>query len=165
MTSTNGARQGPAPAGAEPPAAKRTLTRADVIRRAVITLVVLACIALLVVAARRADTGDPDRPQATAPEAVEFLLPEPNSEVLQQTGISADLAVGWTGTLVVNGTEIPEDELVFEPAQNVVAFQPAPGQVVEELAPGRNCAQVIVWPANATRARAQTPVQWCFEVT
>jgi hypothetical protein len=165
MTSTNGSRTGSAPAGSEAPAAKARPTRADVVRRTLITLVVLGCIGLLVLAAQRADTGEPDTPQATAPEAVEFLTPTRDAEVLQQAGISADLAVGWTGTLVLNGIEIPEDELVLEPGQNIVAFQPGPGRAVEELAPGRNCAQVIVWPANATRARAQTPVEWCFEVT
>jgi hypothetical protein len=162
--SPNGARSGPS-TGTDHESGRSRLTRADVIRRVAITLVVLACIGGLVVAAQRADTGEPDNQTAEAPDSVEFLVPEPGSEVLQQTRIAADLAVGWTGTLVVNGTEIPEDQLIREPGQNVVEFQPGTEQVFEQLPPGRNCAQVIAWPVNESRDRAQAPVEWCFEVT
>jgi hypothetical protein len=147
------------------PTTREPLTRADIVRRSVIGLVVLACIALLIVAVQRADTGEPDAPRAGDPEAVEFLVPEAETEVLQQSIVAADLAAGWTGVLVVNGTEIPEDELRREPGQNVVEFQPGPERVIEQLPPGRNCARVITWRVNESRANARPPVEWCFEVT
>lgn len=148
------------PAPGRPP-----LARADVIRRLLITLVVLACIGGLVIAVQRADTGEPDTPRAGAPDVIDFLIPAHGSEVLQQANVAADLAVGWTGTLVLNGTEIPENQLIREPGQNIVEFRPGPGRVVEQLPPGRNCAQVITWRVNESRERARTPVEWCFEVT
>jgi hypothetical protein len=162
--SPNGARSGSGPSGGGREGPSR-LTRGDIVRRVAITLAVLACIGLLIVAVQRADTGEPDVPQAGDPTVVEFLVPEANSEVLQQSNVAADLAAGWTGVLVVNGTEIPEDELRREAGQNIVEFQPGPGLVIEQLPPGRNCARVIVWRVNETRARARQPVEWCFEVT
>lgn len=161
--STNGSRSSAGTGGRQAEPAQ--LTRADIIRRVAITLVVLACIGGLVIAAQRADTGEPDNPQAGATDVVEFLVPEGGSEVLQQSRVAADLAVGWTGVLVVNGTEIPEDQLIREPGQNIVEFQPGPEQVIKQLPPGPNCAQVIVWPVNDSRSRARAPVEWCFEVT
>ena len=149
-----------APTGTSP-----RLTRNDVIRRVLITLVVLGCIGLLVIAVQRADTGEPDNPRAGSPDIVEFLIPAQGAEVLQQANVAADLAAGWTGTLVINGTEIPEPQLVREPAQNIVEYRPGPGQVIEQLPPGRNCAQVLTWRVNESRERARTPVEWCFEVT
>jgi hypothetical protein len=147
------------------PPTRAPLTRADVIRRIVIALVVLGCIGLLIVAVQRADTGEPDVPQVGESEAIEFLVPEAETEVLRQSSIAADLAAGWTGILVVNGTEIPEDELRREAGQNVVEFQPGPERVIEQLPPGRNCARVIAWRVNESRDNAQPPVEWCFEVT
>jgi hypothetical protein len=141
------------------------LTRNDIIRRVVITLIVLGCVGLLAIAVQRADTGEPDNPRAGSPEVIEFLVPARGAEVLQQANVAADLAAGWTGTLVVNGTEIPEAQLAREPAQNIVEYRPGPGQVIEQLPPGRNCAQVLTWRVNETRERARTPVEWCFEVT
>jgi hypothetical protein len=145
--------------------ARQPLTRADVIRRLVITLIVLACIAGLVVAVQHADTGEPDNPQLGSSDVIEFLVPAEGSEVLQQANVAADLAAGWTGTLVLNGSEIPENQLIREPGQNIVEFRPGPDKMIEQLPPGRNCAQVIVWPVNDSRDQARAPVQWCFEVT
>ncbi|MGH9116344.1 MAG: hypothetical protein ACRD0A_00210 [Acidimicrobiales bacterium] len=154
------------PAQPRSPARRRApLTRADIIRRLLITVVVLACIGGLVIAVQRADTGEPDSPTAGAPDIIEFLVPAQGSEVLQQANVAADLAVGWTGTLVINGTEIPEDQLFREPAQNIVEYRPGEGRVIEQLPPGRNCAQVITWRVNESRERARAPVEWCFEAT
>ena len=57
------------------PSTRPPLTRNDVIRRVVITLIVLACIGGLVVAVQRADTGEPDVPGAGSPDIIEFLIP------------------------------------------------------------------------------------------
>ena len=65
-----------------------------------ITLVVLACIGGLVLAVQRADTGEPDNATAGSPDVIEFLVPPQGAEVLQQANVAADLAAGWTGTLV-----------------------------------------------------------------
>ncbi|MGH9244692.1 MAG: hypothetical protein ACRD29_10315 [Acidimicrobiales bacterium] len=141
------------------------MTRRDVARRVVITLIVVACVGGLVLAVQQADTGEPDNTTAGDPDVVEFLVPRQGAEALQQSVVAADLAAGWTGTLVVNGTEIPENQLSRDQGQNIVEYRPGPGRAITQLPPGRNCAQVIVWPVNESRARARTPIEWCFEVT
>ena len=146
-------------------ATRPSLTRNDIIRRVLITLVVLACIGGLALAVQRADTGEPDNATAGSPDVIEFLVPPQGAEVLQQANVAADLAAGWTGTLVINGTEIPEEQLFREPGQNIVEYRPGPGQVIEQLPAGRNCARVLTWRVNESRERARTPVEWCFDVT
>jgi hypothetical protein len=53
-----------------------------------------------------------------------------DSEVLRQAQIGIDLAPGWTGVLIINGTEIPEDQLTIIPELNQVFYQPADGKEV-----------------------------------
>ena len=91
-------------------------------------------------------------------------VPPPDSEALQQVQVGIDLGSRFTGVLVVDGTEVPEEQLVRQAALNQVFFSPGEDQIVEEWAPGRNCVQAIVWPIAEGRAESRT-VDWCFEVT
>jgi hypothetical protein len=97
-------------------------------------------------------------------EIVEQLFPARDAEALQQVQVGVDLGGRFTGVLVVDGTEVPESQLVRQPALNQVFFAPGEGQVVEEWEPGRNCVRAIVWPIIEGRAESRT-IDWCFEVT
>jgi len=134
-------------------------------RRVVIVLILVACAAGLVVAVNHTDSGEPDIIESGSDPIVEQLVPQPGSEVLRQAPLGIDLTSGWTGTLVVNGTEIPEDQLTREPALNQIFFEPGPGTVIEQLPPGQNCIEAIIWRESESRADARTPRRWCFEVT
>jgi hypothetical protein len=166
------------------------LTGRDKIRRLLIALFVVACaggVALAVNATREIDPegnpiaegGDPcavtisgdevDAPACdpnddTLDEIVEQLFPPADSEALQQVQVGIDLGNRFTGTLVVRGIEVPDDQLVREPALNQVFFSPGDGQVIEQWDPGQNCVQAIVWPIAEGRSESRT-VDWCFEVT
>src|ERR687897_3481545 len=53
------------------------------------------------------DSGDDPVLSSTGDDAVvENLIPRRNSQVPQQSTIGIDLVPDWTGTLVLNGTEI-----------------------------------------------------------
>jgi hypothetical protein len=166
------------------------LTRTDKVRRLAITLVVLVCIAgvgLAIASTREVDdNGDPvlsgpdpceaivsgqdvdapacDPNEDTLGEIVEQQFPTPDSEALQQVQVGIDLGNRFTGVLVVDGIEVPEEQLVRQAALNQVFFSPGEGQVVEEWEPGRNCVRAIVWPIIEGRDESRT-VDWCFEVT
>ena len=170
------------------------MTTRDKVRRAAIALVVLACIVGLgaaVASTREVDeNGDPiaeDRdlsdvvesgdeaaratlpppPDPNAPDLediVEQLFPARDSEVLRQQQVGIDLGPTYTGTLVINGVEIPEEQLQRRPELNQVFFQPGEDLAVEELTPGRNCVTAIVWKETESRDDSRT-VNWCFEVT
>ncbi len=140
--------------------------RRATLRRVLIALVVLACIGGIALAANRTQTGEPDIAQSGAdPRVVELFVPSRDSEVLRQAQIGIDLTSDFTGTLVVNGVEIPEDQLQRRPELNQIFFQPGEGQAIERLVPGRNCVQAIVWRLDRSRANARPPIEWCFRAT
>ena len=166
------------------------LTPRDKARRLGIALLVVACVAGIAVAVastREVDangdtvleSGDPcevvlsgDEVEAPACDPdreaisgiVEQLFPARDAEALQQVQVGVDLGSRFTGVLVVDGTEVPESQLLRRPALNQVFFSPGEGQIVEEWEPGRNCVRAIVWPIIEGRAESRT-VDWCFEVT
>lgn len=96
-------------------------------------------------------------------EFVERLIPARNAQVPRQSTVGIDMAVGWTGTLVVNGTEIPADELSVTEELGLVQFTPGEGRAVEELRAGQNRVTAIVWPRSEGREGART-VDWTFDV-
>jgi hypothetical protein len=97
-------------------------------------------------------------------EYVEALMPNRNDQVPQQTRVGIDLVTGWTGVLVLNGVEIPEDELSVTQELGVVEFTPDDGLAVEQLEGGQNCVTAIVWPLSEGRDQGGQNVTWCFEV-
>ena len=166
------------------------LTAADKRRRLLVALLVIAClggIAVAINATREVDADgdviaeganpcevlisgeDVDAPACdpsddTLGEIVEQLFPPADSEALQQVQVGIDLGNRYTGVLVVDGVEVPPDQLVRQDALNQVFFSPGDGQVVEQWGPGRNCVRAIVWPIAEGRDESRT-VDWCFEVT
>jgi hypothetical protein len=97
--------------------------------------------------------------------AVEHLVPAPGSQTVRQAEIGIDLVPEWTALLVVNGLEIPEDQLRRVDAQNQVFFTPGPGKDIEQLGAGVVQVTALIWRpvAGETRADAQ-PVRWSFRV-
>jgi len=170
------------------------LTTSDKVRRVVITLFVVACVAGLGVAiasTREIDdrgeevpgadgrddvtlSGDeealgtvpppPDDDDTGFDDVVEVLFPPRDSEQLQQVQAGIDLGNRYTAVLVVNGIEVPESQLVRRPETNQVFFTPGDDLVLEAWAPGRNCVQAVVWEITGSRDDSRT-VDWCFEVT
>ena len=82
-------------------------------------------------------------------------FPAPGGRALRQTEVGAELVVGYDGRLVVNGVEIPEEQMegAVDPAtlteaelrqygvrptsRNRVVFRPGPGKVIEAFEPGQ----------------------------
>jgi len=90
--------------------------------------------------------------------------PGAGDDVIRQAEIGIDLAPGYEGTLVVNGVEIPTDELRLVPAQHQVFFAPGEGKVVERLNAGPNCAMAVVWKSSLGRGTVNDEsFTWCFE--
>ena len=95
--------------------------------------------------------------------AIERLIPTPDSKVLQQETIGIDLAPGYEGTLALNGTPIPDDQLVVVPQLNQVTFTPGPGKVYEVLPAQQNCLVATFWLSAEGPGRPNTR-SWCFTV-
>lgn len=127
--------------------------------------VVAVAAVLVAVAVRMIDDGGDD-PVLRGGDAavVENLLPRRNAQVPQQSNVGIDLVTGWEGTLVIDGTEIPEDELQVTPEIGLIEFTPGDGRAVEELDPGRNCVSAVIWRISDGRGVDDRTIPWCFEV-
>ena len=98
------------------------------------------------------------------PAAVRTVSPEPASLQLRQTEIFVELEPAYRGTLSVNGTVIPDDQLAVIDGLNRYSFTPGAGQEIDELPPGRTCAEVsfqLVTDPNSEPGR----YRWCFNVS
>jgi len=97
-------------------------------------------------------------------DAVDALIPEDGAETLAQSQIGLDLAPGYTGTLSINGIEVPEDELVDDRQQYRLIWTPSENSSLGDLPPGENCAQASIWRIEDGPDNARV-VSWCFNVT
>jgi hypothetical protein len=137
------------------------------VRRLLAVLFVLACGAGLVYACSEVETDDgTDDPAVSGDSGVERLIPPRDSEILRQEAVGVDLEAGYTGVLVVNGVEIPEDQVDDDQlaSTGVLTYTVGEDKFVERFEAGQNCVTAIVWRVEDTRDDARS-VSWCFNVT
>lgn len=147
-------------------------------RRIGIAAVLILAVFILVKGTERAETGidviDPD-------PVIVTQSPLPGSRVLYQTELGVELALGYDGDLVVNGTVIPEDQLsgAVDPStltpdqlekfgvrpngRNRLFFDPGPGKVIEELPQGVNTV-IVNYHKDRQPDTDQGTVSWSFTV-
>jgi len=106
---------------------------------------------------------------STDPEPVEVpdgrvtsVSPQPDELALRQARIFAVLDTGHTGVLIVDGIEIPEDQIDRTEGLNVVAFTPGEDKEIDRLKPGVRCATVVFWPLTSTREASAASYNWCW---
>lgn len=131
----------------------------------VASAVVAVAVALLVVAVRSFDDGNDDPVLRSGDQdVVEALIPRRDAQVPRQSRVGIDLAIGWEGTLVIDGVEIPADQLDVTPELGLIEYTPGDGKAVEELQPGQNCVSAVIWRSQDGRGVADRTIPWCFEV-
>ena len=98
-------------------------------------------------------------------EIVEQTIPAEGAEILRQAQIGIDLGdVFDVVRLSINGTTLPEAELIRRPELNQIFFQPSEDFTFEALPSGRVCAVAEVVRVSE-RDQILRSVEWCFEVT
>jgi len=129
-------------------------------------LVIVAAVGLFTLAYLSFQEGseDPILQSGEADEFVDELIPARSASVVQQQTVGIDLIPTWTGVLVVDGTEIPQDQLQVTPELGLIQFTPNEGQAVEQLRAGTNTVDAIVWPRSESRETAARTISWTFEV-
>ena len=148
--------------------ARHTEEVTPLVRRIAVTLFVLVCVAGIVWAFSLVDRDDGSNDVAiTEGGPVEALIPPRNSEILRQDVVGVDLRPGWTGVLVINDVEIPEDQVDTSNLQSLgqILYTVGEGKAVERFEAGENCVTAIVWRVEESRADSQPPINWCFNVT
>ncbi|MET0727024.1 MAG: hypothetical protein ABWZ76_01865 [Acidimicrobiales bacterium] len=130
------------------------------------TAAIVVAVIALVLGVRATRTGE-DHPVTVGGRSgvVEHLVPRNGAEALQQAEVGIDLAGGYEGRLILNGTAIPTDELRLVPEQNQVYFAPGEGKTFRRLPSGTNCVTAIVWKSADGRGVDDISVEWCFDVT
>ncbi|HKY66633.1 MAG TPA: hypothetical protein VJM49_09700 [Acidimicrobiales bacterium] len=131
----------------------------------VAALVITVAVGLLAYAIVGIDDGGEDPVLRGGDEAVvENLIPRRNAQVPQQSNVGIDLVTGWDGTLVIDGVEIPRDQLQLTPEIGLIEFTPADGAAVDQLDSGRNCVSAVIWRVADGRGVDDRTIPWCFEV-
>ena len=130
------------------------------LRRVLISVILAVCLVGMVWALNQSRTT----PRVVYRDsAIIQVIPAEGDLDLRQARIGVELAPAWTGVLLVDGTEIPEDQLQRVVGLNQIFYYPGPGKETGALAPGRHCATAFVWQITQSR-RAGHPYSWCFNV-
>lgn len=98
------------------------------------------------------------------PSAVEQLLPDRGALIRPQEDVGVDLADDYTGVLLVDGVEIPEDQLQRVVPLGQVSFRPGVGKQFERWTPGDHTAVVVYWLQTETREHSSSRYSWRFKV-
>ena len=82
---------------------------------------------------------------------------------VRQARIGAYLSPGYTGSLELDGVEVPEEDLHRVAALYQVELAPPKGSDLAQLKPGRHCATIRFWPIGQSPQGARSE-QWCFNL-
>lgn len=130
--------------------------------RRLIVIGLLALAAALLAIAIAVYRGNPS--STDLPVAIQSVLPVPGSNVLSQTDVTVDLAVGYTADLEINGVPIPEEQLFRVEALNQLSYEPREGKIVPRLLPDQNCVRVFYW-LIAQGPDDRATYTWCFDAS
>lgn len=128
-------------------------------RAAIIGIALLTVVNLGVVLLSASDTEPGGR---RLPESVEGVFPGPGELVGLQETISADLRDDLTGVLVLDGVEVPEDQLDRVEPLGQVSFRPGGGKELRRLEPGTHTVVVLYWPQRTERPAEPSSYGWSF---
>jgi hypothetical protein len=141
--------------------AKRPLVR-NPGRVTFVVVVVLIILNLAIVALTRADTDQPaDRAR---PTAVESVSPGPSQIASPSDTVTVDLGDTLTGVLLIDGAEVPEDQLDRVEPLGQVSFRPGPDKDLVRFAPGDHTVAVHYWSQGKNRPAEPSIYSWRFRV-
>ena len=126
-------------------------------RFALVAVVVLVVVNLFYFLGTEQET---EQPENALPIAVESVTPAPG-QILQDE-IVADLANTFTGVLVIDRVEVPEDQLTRVVDLGQVSFRPGPEKDVEKFEPGLHTVVVLFWEQGRERPRKPSAYSWTF---
>jgi hypothetical protein len=131
---------------ADPPATSTASGRRPLFRHpwrvAIVVGTLLVVLNLGFVALNESDTT-PVGPNL--PARVTDVTPAPNSIVGLIDDVSATLQSGYSGSLVIDGVQIPDDQLDRVVGLNQISFRPGPGKEIGRFRAGDNTAVVEYW--------------------
>ncbi len=79
------------------------------------------------------------------PVDIEAVSPEPDQITGLIDTVTVDLADQYSGVLVIDGIEIPEDQLERVVGIQTISFRPGPGKEISRVRAGDNDVTVLYW--------------------
>jgi hypothetical protein len=129
-------------------------------RVAIIAVALLVVLNLGAVLLANADTSVNGRP--ALPADIESISPERGELVGLVDDVTVNLLDSYTGVLVIDGVEIPEDQLDRVPELGIITFRPGPGKDITKLRTGENTAEVLYWLRTKDRPEHPARFGWSF---
>jgi hypothetical protein len=129
-------------------------------RVAIVAIALIAVLNLFVILLLESDTTAPGRERL--PAVAESITPADNELTGLVDDVSVDLRNDQTGVLVINGVEIPEDQLSRIEELGVITFRPGPDQEFSRFIAGENTVVVRYWPRGEERPATPANFAWRF---
>lgn len=128
-------------------------------RWVIVGAVVVVVLNLGVVLLSQSDTQPEGR---TLPSTVESVSPGPGELARLQDTVTADLRDDLTGVLVIDGAEVPEDQLERIVPLASVSFRPGALKHLTRFEPGQHTVAVYYWPQGKERPARPGVYSWDF---
>ncbi|MFI5053580.1 MAG: hypothetical protein ACHQDE_04395, partial [Acidimicrobiia bacterium] len=133
-------------------------------RVAVVVIALLLVLNLGIVLLNNSDTSPEGR--VPLPVTIESISPERGELTSLIDTITVDLRNDLTGVLVVDGIEIPEDQLERVKELGEVSFRPGPDKAITKLRTGSNEVVVKYWSQKLTKRPENPPsFGWSFRAS
>ena len=98
--------------------------------------------------------------KAQLPVDVESISPEDGALASLVDDVTVDLQDSYTGVLVIDGVEIPEDQLSRVQELGIITFRPGADKEISRFRAGENTVEVLYWPR--TKARPDQPFRYSW---
>jgi hypothetical protein len=109
---------------------------------------------LVVFVGMESDTSTSSDPDAL-PSEIASVRPEAGTLAKPQQAVSVELRSDLTGVLIIDGVEIPEDQLA-RASQSAMSFQPGPEKEFTRFSTGPHRVDIVYWPAVRTRDQSKS---------
>ena len=129
-------------------------------RAAIVAIALLVVLNLGIVLAMSSDTSEPGRERL--PDTVETITPEPGELTGLVDDVSVDLRNDLTGVLVIDGVEVPEDQLDRVENLGIVTFRPGPEKDLPRFSAGDHTVVVRYWDKAEERPADPPGYSWSF---
>jgi hypothetical protein len=133
-------------------------------RVAVVAITLLVVVNLGIFLLNESDTSAPSG--SALPADIQAVSPKPDSNTGLVDTVAVDLADRYTGVLVIDGIEIPEDQLTRVVGIQTVSFRPGPGKEITRFRPGTNQVVVKYWDGRLVDRPAKPyTYSWQFDAS
>jgi hypothetical protein len=129
-----------------------------------IAITVGVLLAVLNLGAVLLNESDTSRTGRAYPNAVDTVSPEPGDLIRPLDTVTADLRDDLTGVLVIDGAEVPEDQLERVIPLGQMSFRPGPGRDLTKFPPGTHTVTVLFWQQGKDRPVTPGSYAWTFRV-